>query len=473
MPAAHGETNGSVDAASSAHSSALHSAQHHSNRPIGFAAFVSDVRPRLTRPRTDDNPSTAQLAADLTARWLALTADEKQRYQQTEETNAAVLALADFSPSSSASAAAATALPSKQPSTEPVVGLSMPSLSPPPSSPTHFVYDPLNLANIRNVLIRLEESIIFALIERAQFKQNKPIYLPSEMPQFNGLSFLSFFLYETEILHSKVRRYTSPDEHPFCDPSNLPPPILPQLSWPVTIKQNSINVNRKIYDWYTSDVIPAITKPGDDQNYGSAATADITCLQLLSKRIHYGKFVAESKFRSEPDTFTRLILARDIDGLMQLITKPVVEEQVIQRVHLKAATYGGEPTFTPGNSPLVRGQMPSQSNMTHSLSFNQLTLPDTAAAPPAMGGGGGGGGGSAVSPASGGGVRSGSGSGSSGGGGKSGGLSVVTGGVDVMAGSGAAAGKYKISPDVIANIYLTIIQLNKDVQIEYLLQRLD
>ena len=447
MPALHGETNGSVDASTTTsatnHTSAHHSAHHHPNRPVGFAAFVSDVRPRLTRPRTNDTPSTAQLAADLTARWYALTADEKQRYQQTEESNIAVLALADF-------ASTTASPPVTLPSEETIVGLALPSLSPPPTSPTHFVYDPLNLANIRNVLIRLEESIIFALIERAQFKHNNPIYSPSEMPQFNGLSFLSFFLYETEILHSKVRRYTSPDEHPFCDPSNLPPPILPQLSWPVTIKQNGINVNKKIYDWYCATVMPAITKPGDDQNYGSAATADITCLQLLSKRIHYGKFVAESKFRSEPDTFTRLILARDIDGLMALITKPIVEEQVIQRVHLKAATYGGEPTFTPGNSPLVRGQMPPQSNMTHSLSFNQLALPDSATSSPSS---------------------SNSSAGSSGG--KSGGLSVVTGGVDVMAGSGAAAGKYKISPDVIANIYLTIIQLNKDVQIEYLLQRLE
>ena len=449
MPAINGSEDAAVNGSASHHTS-IH---HHPNRPVGFAAFVSDVRPRLTRPRTDDNPPTAHLAADLTARWHALTHEEKQRYQQTEESNTAVLALADFtSPASSGSATHST----KQP-TEHTVGLTVPSLSPPPSSPSYFVFDPLNLANIRNVLIRLEESIIFALIERAQFKHNKPIYSPKELPQFNGLSFLSFFLYETEILHSKVRRYTSPDEHPFCDPSALPLPILPQLSWPVTVKGNGINVNKSIMEWYVSVVIPAITKSGDDQNYGSAATADITCLQLLSKRIHYGKFVAESKFRSEPDTFTRLILARDIDGLMALITKPVVEEQVIQRVHLKAATYGGEPSLTPGNSPLVRGQaMPPQGSMTHSLSLNQLTLPDSATAAAA-------GTGSSGSPLSGGGS----------GGGKGGGLSVVTGGVDVMAGSGIVAGKYKISPDVIASIYLTIIQLNKDVQIEYLLQRLD
>jgi hypothetical protein len=40
-----------------------------------------------------------------------------------------------------------------------------------------------------------------------------------------------------------------------------------------------------------------IAAPGDDGNYGSAATLDVLCLAALSKRIHYGKFVAEAKFR--------------------------------------------------------------------------------------------------------------------------------------------------------------------------------
>lgn len=42
---------------------------------------------------------------------------------------------------------------------------------------------------------------------------------------------------------------------------------------------------------------PAITEEGDDGNYGSAATLDVLALQALSSRIHYGKFVAEAKFR--------------------------------------------------------------------------------------------------------------------------------------------------------------------------------
>ena len=41
----------------------------------------------------------------------------------------------------------------------------------------------------------------------------------------------------------------------------------------------------------------AITAAGDDGNYGSAATLDVLVLQALSTRIHYGKFVAEAKFR--------------------------------------------------------------------------------------------------------------------------------------------------------------------------------
>lgn len=44
-------------------------------------------------------------------------------------------------------------------------------------------------------------------------------------------------------------------------------------------------------------LLAAIAAPGDDGNYGSAATLDLLALQALSKRIHYGKFVAEAKFR--------------------------------------------------------------------------------------------------------------------------------------------------------------------------------
>jgi chorismate mutase len=450
------------------------SGQHFSHRPVGFTAFVYDTRSAAvaTNGSTDGKQktsSTQHQAAELTKRWHALSATEQSRYAAEEEKTAAMLALADFDtgsadaalpappaadvpdipigdlpsyPGPPPGAPLASVSPSSASSSTFLSSSSLTSQRPSPvSTPSSFSYDPLNLSNLRNVLIRLEESIIFALIERAQFRLNSPIYSPAAMPQFHGLSFLSFFLYETEILHAKVRRYTSPDEHPFADPSLLPSPILPPLAFPPTLKANDINVNRTIYQWYVETVLPSITRPGDDSHYGSAATADITALQLLSKRIHYGKFVAESKFRSDPESFTRAILDKDLARLMELITIPVVEEQVVQRVHLKAATYGSEPgSATPradGPAAAAAGtgelSIPSSGGMQHSRSF-----PNS------------------------GGVREPD-SGGSGGGMRGGGAAVL---------GSVGDGKYKISPDTIASIYVAIIALNKEVQIEYLLNRL-
>eukprot|EP00729_Bicosta_minor_P009979 gene9979-16379_t len=78
---------------------------------------------------------------------------------------------------------------------------------------------------------------------------------------------------------------------------------------------------------------------GDDGNYGSAAVCDIAVLQALSKRIHFGKFIAEAKFQSERERYSALIRARDCEGLMACLTKPTVEVAVLERVRLKASTY--------------------------------------------------------------------------------------------------------------------------------------
>jgi chorismate mutase len=48
---------------------------------------------------------------------------------------------------------------------------------------------------------------------------------------------------------------------------------------------------------YINEIIPAVCKPGDDEQHGSSTLCDITALQAISKRIHLGKFVAETKFQ--------------------------------------------------------------------------------------------------------------------------------------------------------------------------------
>ena len=205
----------------------------------------------------------------------------------------------------------------------------------------------LELDNIRHALIRQEETIIFALFERAQFKRNAVIYQPGgiAVPGFNG-SFVDYLLRGTEALHATVRRYTSPDEYAYFD--HLPQPLLPALDYRATIKRTALNINPRIKKVYEQEIVPLVCAPDDDQQYGSSAVCDVACLQALSKRIHYGKFVAESKFLAQRDTFTALIRARDCAGLEHSITDAAVEDRLYRRVERKAATYGQEIDGPPG-----------------------------------------------------------------------------------------------------------------------------
>lgn len=162
----------------------------------------------------------------------------------------------------------------------------------------------MSLSNIRDALIRQEDTIIFSLIERAQFAFNQPVYEQGEIWLLQGckqellfflfLNFtsqlhqcldtsdiwadaqvesraprhraapgdavplgghrsgdgfadgvpvpgfthcgrryspLEYLLRETEQLHGKIRRYTSPDEQAFF-PDDLPPLVLPPITYP-------------------------------------------------------------------------------------------------------------------------------------------------------------------------------------------------------------------------------------------------
>ncbi|KAF2432648.1 chorismate mutase [Tothia fuscella] len=212
----------------------------------------------------------------------------------------------------------------------------------------------LDLQNIRFQLIRLEDTITFHLIERVQFPLNRPIYLPAddggiEIPNSN-LSLFDWMLKEQEILHSLVRRYQAPDEYPFF-PEAIKEPILKPLSYPVVLHTNNVNVNDKLKESYIEHILPAACAKFDgredrgetQEHYGSAATCDVPCLQALSRRIHYGKFVAESKFRKETQRFVKLIKDGDRKGIDEAITDAKVEKKVLERLRLKAKTYGTDP----------------------------------------------------------------------------------------------------------------------------------
>jgi chorismate mutase len=193
--------------------------------------------------------------------------------------------------------------------------------------------------------------VLFYLIERVQFPLNKNIYVPGAVPIPNTkLSFMDWYLREQEKLQSLIRRFESPDEYPFF-PSDLQQPLLYSLQYPQILHTNDVNVNNKIKDFYVQEFLPAVCpdfghgdRGASQENYGSSATCDIACLQALSRRIHFGKFVAESKFQSETEKFTRLIKAGDRDGIGNAITVKAVEKKVLERLRLKAQTYGTDPS---------------------------------------------------------------------------------------------------------------------------------
>ena len=57
-------------------------------------------------------------------------------------------------------------------------------------------------------------------------------------------------------------------------------------------------------------------------------------------RIHYGKFVAESKFRQKREAYTQFIREGNRDAILEHLTDADVEAGIYRRVERKAATYG-------------------------------------------------------------------------------------------------------------------------------------
>ncbi len=272
----------------------------------------------------------------------------------------------------------------------------------------------LDLATLRADLTSMEDSILFALLERAKYRLNLPLYSSDSAIAVHQTSFLDYLMLETERIHARVRRFTSPDEHPFSSVDLLPSPLLPVLSYPPVLAPNQININQDIKRFYFDYVLPRICSSGDDENYGSAALADLTVLQLLSRRVHYGKFVAEAKFTAEKSIFQEAANSPQAEAeLIKLITKPAVEEQIIRRIIRKAAKYG---TKEEEKQEIIKNQENSQKEIDDA----PLAAAALADSPPLP---------------------------------------------DIGC---PARAEYRIDPDRIGEIYVKIMELNKQVQIRYI-----
>ncbi|OBA20776.1 chorismate mutase [Metschnikowia bicuspidata var. bicuspidata NRRL YB-4993] len=216
----------------------------------------------------------------------------------------------------------------------------------------------LDLNNIRASLVRMEETIVFGLIERSQFFSLPSVYQPNKyrIEGFNG-SFMEWLLLQTEKVHSQVRRYEAPDETPFF-PDQLLKPLLPSIEYPKILASYSddVNVNKDILDFYVHKIVPQMACEQGDQNEnsGSVSVCDVECLQALSRRIHFGKFVAEAKYKADPEMYKKLILARDVQGIEASITNQAVEDKILLRLKEKCQTYGTDPSLKYSQRPQAK-----------------------------------------------------------------------------------------------------------------------
>ncbi len=152
------------------------------------------------------------------------------------------------------------------------------------------------------------------------------------------------FLCETEKLHACIRRYQSPEEYPFF-PEYLPSPVLPELDYPQMLIPTPINENSLLLEKYINVVLPSICRDGDDEQYGASVQHDVSAVQALSRRIHFGQFVGEIKYQENPTKYMELCKAHDVEAVYRMLTNVEVEKMVLDRAFFKASTYCQDLTF--------------------------------------------------------------------------------------------------------------------------------
>jgi chorismate mutase len=187
----------------------------------------------------------------------------------------------------------------------------------------------------------LEETIISKLIDRAQFKLNESVYIPGKSG-FAGKSkhsLLTLRLRAQEQMDSLFGRFIIPEERPWSKRLPSPRRAIDLGDTGLAIADfNVLNLTSAIVGQYVP-FVRIICKNGDDGHYGSSVEHDVYAIQAIARRIHFGSFyVGESKYRGEPGVYRALAAAGDLDAIISKLTRPQVEERILERIREKTAT---------------------------------------------------------------------------------------------------------------------------------------
>ena len=207
----------------------------------------------------------------------------------------------------------------------------------------------LQLDHVRAHLLRQEDTIIFGWVRRGAYLRNSGLLAvgtagrPAEWQPHH--SALSWFLEQTERAHAAIGRYRAPDELPFtrqgAEASAATLAVGPAVAAPpspLPAFADDIDFNAQVMAAYVDVILDEVAEVGeDDSQHGTCLLLDVAALQALSKRVHFGKYVAEAKFRQERALFEPLIARGDTHGVRATLTHPAQEDAVAARVARKAA----------------------------------------------------------------------------------------------------------------------------------------
>ncbi|MBI2108116.1 chorismate mutase [Candidatus Woesearchaeota archaeon] len=197
------------------------------------------------------------------------------------------------------------------------------------------------IEDIRGRLQAMEETIIFSLIERAQYRLNHGIYEVngSGFYMHNTTSRLERALQQQELLiGSSNGMFDAPEVRPFS-------PNLPRAGRSHKLASdglfltdlNAVNLNSEILGAYL-EFIRAVCMEGDDGQYWhDALERDVTALRSISRRVHYGALhIAEHKFLEGPEAYIELVSSGDIEGIKSRLRVRRIEDETVLRVTRKA-----------------------------------------------------------------------------------------------------------------------------------------
>ena len=200
----------------------------------------------------------------------------------------------------------------------------------------------LDLNIIRGELRRFETQIISALLNRGQYALNPEVYEigKSGYQDYSpNYTLLDVMLYEDEVNKASAGKFMQPEERPFFSSTNVNniKRKFEKMPSPIEAKYLTINLTDLVLTDYL-EFLPLICKSKDsDGHFGSSAEYDMTCLSILSKRVHFGTFyVSESKFQADKEEYKRLALNDDRQGIWNFLTNSQIEDQIYQRILNKA-----------------------------------------------------------------------------------------------------------------------------------------